>query len=61
MRRLRNADTPGTFLSIYPYRRSSDRTGMSGVYGLHTADGVIGVVFIILDVILVCVVGRTGQ
>jgi len=60
MRRLRNADTPGTFLSIYPYRGSSDRTGMSGVYGLH-ADGVIGVVFIILDVILVCVVGRTGQ
>jgi hypothetical protein len=44
VRRLRDADAPGTFLGIDPYRRSSDMTGMSGVYRLHTADGVIGVV-----------------
>jgi hypothetical protein len=59
MRSLRDTDAPGTILGINPYRGSSDGTGMSGVYGLHTADGVIGVVFMILNMLLMCVVGGT--
>jgi hypothetical protein len=59
MRRLSDTDAPGTFLEINPYRGSSNGTGMSGVYGLHTADGVIGVVFVVLNVVLMCV-GGTG-
>lgn len=55
---LSDADAPGTFLSIDPDRWSSKRSGMSGVYGLHTADGVIGVVFMVLTMLLMCV-GRT--
>jgi hypothetical protein len=54
---LSDADAPGTFLSINPDRWSSNRTGMSGVYGLHTADGVIGVVFMVLTMVLMCVGG----
>lgn len=54
---LSDADAPGTFLSIDPDGWSSNRMCMSGVYGLHTADGVIGVVFMVLTMVLKCVGG----
>ncbi|KAG1868515.1 hypothetical protein F4604DRAFT_1682426 [Suillus subluteus] len=44
---LSDADTPGTFLSINPDCWSSNRMGMSDIYGLNTADRVIVVVFMV--------------